>query len=145
MFGKLGIRGKILAVVAVPILVLLIAAGAVTFSAARTWDSARNTDQLVAVSEAASELAAAIQQEREASVNFVDSFSQADTGRGRTSAAVDSSYLALRAKVAALSGPDGAAAQAALARIDEAIGLKLDTDPVSGVVTVESVQGCARK
>ncbi len=137
MFGRLGVRGKILAVVAVPILVLVIAAGAVTFAAARTWDTARNTAQLLTISSASGNLATALESEREASVNFVDSFEQSDTGRRQSAAAVDAGYLALRSKVLALSGADGTQARAALARVDAALGLRIATDPVTGFATVE--------
>jgi hypothetical protein len=136
MFGRLGVRGKILAVVAVPILVLLIAAGAVTFAAARTWDSARNTAQLLTISEASASLATALEGERDASVNFVDSFTQSESGRAQAAAAVDAGYLFLRSKVAALSGAEGVQARAALARVDAALGLRIDTDPVTGFATV---------
>jgi signal transduction histidine kinase len=139
MFGRLGVRGKILAVVAVPILVLLIAAGAVTFAAARTWDSARNLNQLLSVAAAAGDLGNALQDERESSVNFVDSFSQAIAGRARAENAVNSNYLALRAKVAGVSGPQRAAAADALAQVEALLGLKLTTDPATGVATVTSV------
>ena len=136
MFGRLGVRGKILAVVAVPILVLLIAAGAVTFAAARTWDNARNTAQLLTVADAAASLAAALEAERDSSTNFVDSFEQSDSGRRLTAAAVDAGYLALRSKVAALSGAQGASARATLGRVEAALGLRINTDPATGFVTV---------
>jgi signal transduction histidine kinase len=138
MFGRLGVRGKILAVVAVPILVLLIAAGAVTFSAARTLDSSQNTAQLLTVVEAAADLATALEDERDASTNFVDSFTQSDVGGTVAEAAVDSAYLALRSRVQALSGADGAAALDVLARVDATLGLRLDTEPGTGFVTVTS-------
>ncbi len=137
MFGRLGVRGKILAVVAVPILVLLIAAGAVTFAAARTWDSARNTAQLLTIAGASASLATALEGERDASANFVDSFEQSDSGRTQTAAAVDAGYLALRAKVVAVSGAQGAQARAALEQVDAALGLRINTDPATGFVTVE--------
>ena len=136
MFGRLGVRGKILAVVAVPILVLLVAAGAVTFAAARTWDTARNTDQLLNVANQAGTLGAALEDERDSSANFIDSYSQAQLGRTQAQNAVDASYLALRAKVAGVSGSERAAALDALARVDALLGLKVTTDPVTGAVTV---------
>ena len=136
MFGRLGVRGKILAVVAVPILVLLIAAGAVTFAAARTLDSSQNTAQLLTVAGAAADLAVALEDERDASTNFVDSFTTSDTGGSVAQAAVDSAYLALRSTVAAVSGPERAAALAALARIDASLTLRTSTEAATGFITV---------
>jgi signal transduction histidine kinase len=139
MFGRLGVRGKILAVVAVPILVLLVAAGAVTFAATRTWDSARNDSQLLTVADAAGRFSTALEDEREYSASFVDSFSQSVLGRARAEAAVNSSYLALREKVASVAGDQRAAALDALAQVDALVDLRTTADPTTGVETVVSV------
>ena len=52
MLQRLGIRGKILAVVAVPIIVLLLATGFITLTAANALGDATNAQQLVATAHA---------------------------------------------------------------------------------------------
>ena len=56
MLQRLGIRGKILAVVAVPIIVLLLAAGYITFQATTALGDATNGQQLAATLNRAKEL-----------------------------------------------------------------------------------------
>ncbi|GIG54023.1 sensor histidine kinase [Demequina activiva] len=71
MLQRLGIRGKILAVVAVPILVLVLAAGFITYGASQDLSAARNSEQLVDTLDAARTLEANLQDERYAAINFV--------------------------------------------------------------------------
>jgi len=138
MFGRLGVREKILAVVAVPILVLVLAAGAVTVSAARTWESARNVTQLLTVIGAATDLSEALQNERGDSANFVHAYAVTDTNRSRTENVVNAAYLDLRAAVANVGGGQQSVASADLARVDEIVGLRIVTNTITGVVSVQS-------
>ncbi|WP_084079385.1 ATP-binding protein [Demequina sp. NBRC 110057] len=70
MLQRLGIRGKILAVVAVPILVLVLAAAFITASAAQTFTSAQNSEDLIATLGQARELETDLQEERLLSEQF---------------------------------------------------------------------------
>ncbi|PKQ27153.1 MAG: hypothetical protein CVT64_01540 [Actinobacteria bacterium HGW-Actinobacteria-4] len=74
MLQRLGIRGKILAVVAVPIMVLVLAAGLVTLQATRDLSRAQNVEQLLDVIDAAATLTNDLQDERWNAVNYLHSY-----------------------------------------------------------------------
>ena len=73
MLQRLGIRGKLLAVVAVPILVLIVAAGVITLGSVQDLNSARNAEQLVDTLDRARDLQSDLQEERSLAANFVHS------------------------------------------------------------------------
>ena len=81
MLQRLGIRGKILAVVAVPVLVLLLAAGYITLQATNALGAATNAQQLVATANAAKPFQAAFNVERDAAANFVNTFAGYSSNR----------------------------------------------------------------
>lgn len=93
MLQRLGIRGKLLAVVAVPILVLIVAAGVITLGSVQDLNAARNAEQLVDTLDRARELQADLQEERAVSANFVhavqDGESKLRAARGLTESALD--------------------------------------------------------
>ena len=64
MLQRLSIRGKLLAVVAVPTIVLLLATAIVVWNAATSFNSARNVSQLVGVVERAAPLVENLETER---------------------------------------------------------------------------------
>src|SRR6478735_1645727 len=88
MLQRLGIRGKILAVVAVPILVLLLAAGYITYAAVSALGAATNATQFVDTAQASQQFQADLNAERDAGVNFVDSYLQGVSGRAASRAAI---------------------------------------------------------
>src|SRR5690554_8005228 len=71
MLQRLSIRGKLLAVVAVPILVLIVAAGVITLGSVQDLNSARNAEQLVDTLDRARALQDDLQTERSLAANFV--------------------------------------------------------------------------
>ena len=71
MLQRLGIRGKLLAVVAVPILVLIVAAGIITLGSVQDLNSARNAEELIDTLDRARDLQADLQDERLLAANFV--------------------------------------------------------------------------
>jgi signal transduction histidine kinase len=75
MLQRLGIRGKILAVVAVPILVLMLAAGFVTYGATQDLNEAQRVEGLLETLDTGRELARDLQEERFLGVNYVAAFS----------------------------------------------------------------------
>ena len=95
MLQRLGIRGKILAVVAVPMLVLLLAAGYITLQATNALGVASNSQQLVATAEASQPFQAAFNVERDAAANYVDTFSKGQAGRTEQQSATQTSMQQL--------------------------------------------------
>jgi len=81
MLQRLGIRGKILAVVAVPVLVLLLAAGYITLQATNALGAATNAQQLVATANAAKPFQTAFNIERDAAAHFVNTFASYSSSR----------------------------------------------------------------
>lgn len=96
MLQRLGIRGKILAVVAVPIIVLLLAAGYITAQATTALADASNAQQLVSVAKAAEPFQTAFNKERDAAANFVDTFSGYQSDRAEAQSSIETSTLALQ-------------------------------------------------
>ncbi|WP_062210593.1 nitrate- and nitrite sensing domain-containing protein [Demequina oxidasica] len=133
MLQRLSIRGKILAVVAVPILVLLLAVGVVTLNATQSLNNARNVEQLLEVLGDARSFEADLQTERNLSVNYVDAVSVGANKRSDAEQATDAAVAALQAEVAENPTPEG---EAALSQIDKAIGL---TQPTVFLVDERSV------
>lgn len=122
MLQRLGIRGKLLAVVAVPTIVLLLAASFVVFNASVDQSAARNTAQLVEVVQSGSQLVEQVQAERATVSNYlrgvIDGESKSSAARAEVDAAVatisaaganDPAYAAVaQAVVAAVNGATGA-------------------------------------
>ena len=96
MLQRLGIRGKILAVVAVPIIVLLLASGYITLAAVNALGNATNAQQLVATDKATQPFQAAFNVERDAAANFVDTFTSYSSARANAQSAIDVSIEALK-------------------------------------------------
>lgn len=118
MLQRLSIRGKILAVVAVPILVLLLAVGVVTLNATQTLSSTRNVEQLLDVLGASRSFEADLQAERNLSVSYVDAYSGGLKKRTDAEGVTDDAIAGLAAEVADNPTPDG---EDAAARITKAI------------------------
>lgn len=110
MLQRLSIRGKILAVVAVPILVLLLAVGVVTWNAAQSLSSTRNVEQLLGVIGAGRNFTDDLQTERNLSVNYVNSFNDGRNKRSDAQQSTDAAVAALDEAVAANPTPEGEAA-----------------------------------
>ncbi len=113
MLQRLGVRGKILAVVAVPILVLVFAAGAVTFSAARQLDASQNVAQLLGVIRQAHDLVDNLQAERDAATNYTGIYRETLEQRETAWLGTDQAFLdILQAALDAPAAAQGSAQQA---------------------------------
>ncbi|MFV0634637.1 ATP-binding protein [Demequina sp.] len=121
MLQRLGIRGKLLAVVAVPILVLVLAAGFITFGSVQDLNTARNAEQLIDTLDRARSLEDSLQAEREATANYVSAYQDTtgvlDDARDYTDTALDQIDQAL----AAVDEEDQEGAQEIQDRIDSAL------------------------
>lgn len=120
MLQRLNIRGKILAVVAVPILVLLLAVGVVTINATQTLNNTRNVEQLIGVLGASRAFESDLQTERNLSVNYVDAFTG---GLKKRQDAEQETNVALENLEAVVAENPTPAAQNALAEVKAAINL----------------------
>ena len=96
MLQRLGIRGKILAVVAVPIIVLLFAAGYITLQATNALGVASNAQQLVATAQASQPFQAAFGVERDSAANYVDTYSTGQADRTEAQASIQTSMQQLQ-------------------------------------------------
>jgi len=96
MLQRLGVRGKILATVAVPILVLLLAAGYITLSAMTSLTRAENAQQLVATARVTKPFQTALNTERAAGAHYVDTFSTYNARRVAAQGIIDNAVAALR-------------------------------------------------
>src|SRR5690554_3842735 len=103
MLQRLSIRGKLLAVVAVPILVLIVAAGVITLGSVQDLNSARNAEELVDTLDRARAVQADLQTERRLAANFVHTVQDGDSA---LRAAYDLTASALDDIAARLAEPD---------------------------------------
>lgn len=108
MLQRLSIRGKILAVVAVPILVLIFGAGFVVWNSVNDVSRSQNAVSLMLVVERGQDYTAAFRAEADAATNYVDAWTE---GRDQLANRVESLNTAL-ASLEALAESDGAAAAA---------------------------------
>jgi len=136
MLQRLSIRGKILAVVAVPILVLLLAVGVVSLTASQSLNDAENVEQLLEVLDDAREVTDATQEERSLSVNYVNAYNNGLSKRNDAEASTDTAITALDAAVQDNPTDEGAAA---LAKVDDAINRTQPTDYLVDLRAVDVV------
>ncbi len=121
MLQGLGIRGKLLGVVAVPTVLLLLAASFVVFSASTTYTAGRNTSQLVDVVRSGSALVEQVQAERATVSNYLRAVIDGDNKTSAARAAVNSSVATISA--AGENDPAYAAvAQAVVAAVNGTAG-----------------------
>ncbi len=121
MLQRLGIRGKLLVVVAVPTIVLLLAASFLVFNAAVEQSSARNTAQLVDVVQSGSLLAEGVQGERAAVANYLRALIDGDSKTSAARADVDTT-LATITEAGEADPTYAAVAQAVVAAVNGAGG-----------------------
>lgn len=136
MLQRLSIRGKILAVVAVPILVLLLAVGVVSVTASQSLNDAENVEQLLEVLGDAREVTADAQEERSLSVNYVNAYNDGLSKRNDAEASTDTAVAALDA--AAQDNPTDEG-EAALAKVDDALNRTQPTDYLVDLRAVDVV------
>ncbi|WP_062467340.1 ATP-binding protein [Demequina maris] len=119
MLQRLGIRGKLLAVVMVPVLVLVSAVTYITLSAVNDYTENSNAERLIDTLGQARETEADLQDERSAALSFVHLIQ--DTTTKLTAAAEETStrYATLAKDVA---GSDDERADEILADVDSALG-----------------------
>ncbi|MCB2413689.1 nitrate- and nitrite sensing domain-containing protein [Demequina sp. TTPB684] len=96
MLQRLGIRGKLLAVVAVPTIVLLLAASFVVLNAAATYNAGRNTSQLVESVQTGTPLVVALQEERALVASYLRAISDGEADRITSRTNVNTTVAALR-------------------------------------------------
>lgn len=136
MLRRLGIRGKILAVVAVPILVLVLAAGFVTINAFSDLQSAQNASQLIDTLDAAGDLETDLQTERRAAMSYT---SIVQTGRTNLSDAESATGAALVALQTTVNSADTAAGYALLEEVEAILGGSTFNDILSDERALEIV------
>ncbi|NTV38705.1 MAG: HAMP domain-containing protein, partial [Demequinaceae bacterium] len=139
MLQRLGIRGKLLAVVAVPTIVLLLAASFVVLSAAASYTNGRDTTKLVHIGEVVRPAVAAVQSERAEVSAYLRAVSDGEADRVTartnvntavaslvTAAAADPAYASLAeqisAAVAGTNGQEGLDGLRAMSAVDAATG-----------------------
>ncbi|MFN3866781.1 MAG: nitrate- and nitrite sensing domain-containing protein, partial [Demequina sp.] len=118
MLQRLGIRGKLLAVVAVPILVLVLAAGFITFGSLQDLNTARNSEQLIDTLDGARDLQAHLQDERYATANFVHVIRDTQDKLDDAYSFTETALSEIERRVAASGAEDPGAI---LAQVDDAI------------------------
>ncbi len=118
MFDNWGARGRILAVLAVPLAVLMVISGFATTAAAHETAAAHATEQVVEVARAAHDLLLDLQVERDAGSNFVDALPWALETRATARENTDAQYEAVVAAAEAAPPSVQAEARDALAAID---------------------------
>ncbi len=96
MLQRLGIRGKLLAAVAVPTIVLLLAASFVVLNAAAAYTSGRNTTELVDIVETGSPVITDLQNERALVSAYLRAIIDGQSDRGNASTNVNSGVATLR-------------------------------------------------
>ena len=95
MLQRLGIRGKLLMVVAVPTLVLLLAAALVVWNAASTYSASRNTSQLSDLIQKGTPVVAAVEAERFEVTKYLRAVSDGNADRVAARASVDTTVATL--------------------------------------------------
>ncbi|MDE0572020.1 ATP-binding protein [Demequina sp. B12] len=105
MLDRLGIRGKVLAVVAVPILVLILAAGVIVWQAAQSLGQARDAERVLDVLGTIQEVQTDFQNERWAATNFVHSVQDGESKLETAYEATDAAIADLEARAEAIE-PD---------------------------------------
>ncbi|GMA35486.1 hypothetical protein [Demequina litorisediminis] len=129
MLQRLGIRGKILAVVAVPILVLVLAAAFITASAAQTFTAAQNSEDLIETLGQARDLQADLQQERLLSEQFSHTIQDGEDKLEESYGFTDTAITNLEVAAGVIDNPDATADDATDDTTDESS----DTDETSSV------------
>ncbi|MFV0286083.1 MAG: ATP-binding protein [Demequina sp.] len=129
MLQRLGIRGKILAVVAVPILVLVLAAAFITASAAQTFTAAQNSEDLIETLGQARDLQADLQQERLLSEQFSHTIQDGEDKLEESYGFTDTAITNLEVAAGVIDDPDATADDATDDTTDESS----DTDETSSV------------
>ena len=139
MLQGLGIRGKLLAVVAFPTIVLLLAASFVVFGAVTDQSSARNTEQLVTLVETGAAMVEDIQTERGDALNYVSATSDGLEKSSTAGTAVDITVATITA--AAAADPAYAAVASAISAAVSGVGGEDGLDTYREITTVPAVEG----
>jgi len=139
MLQRLGIRGKLLAVVAVPTIVLLLAASFVVFNAVVDQSSARNTEQLVTLVQDGASMVEDVQAERSNVSNYLRAVADGEAKTVTASASVNTTVAAITK--AAAEDPSYAAAANAIAAAVQGAGGEDGLDTYRQITTVRLVGG----
>ncbi|WP_084099783.1 ATP-binding protein [Demequina sp. NBRC 110051] len=107
MLQRLGIRGKILAVVAVPILVLVLGAGFIVSGSLQTWREARDAESVLSVLGSARLLENDFQTERLAGTNFTSAVQNGEDQREQAEALTDDAVATLDETLTGIGSSDG--------------------------------------
>jgi signal transduction histidine kinase len=139
MLQGLGIRGKLLAVVAFPTIVLLLAASFVVFNAVVDQSSARNTDQLVTLVQDGAAMVRDVQAERGDVLNYLSAVSDGLDKSSNAGTAVDNAVATIKA--AAAEDPAYAAAASGISAAVSGAGGEDGLDTYREITTVPAVDG----
>ena len=139
MLQRLGIRGKLLAVVAVPMIVLLLAAAFVVWNAAVEQTTSRNTAHLVDAVQSASSLIEDVQDERGNASNYLRTISDGDAKRITARTAVNTTVAALGK--AAEDDPSLASWVEAVVAAVNGAGGESGVETYREIAVVDSVEG----
>ncbi|WP_082227281.1 sensor histidine kinase [Demequina rhizosphaerae] len=119
MLQRLGIRGKLLAVVMVPVLVLVSAVSYITLSAVNDYSENSNAERLIDALGQARETEADLQDERTAALRFVHVLQDTTT---KLTAAREEVAVRYATLADAVAGSEDDRADAVLASVDDALG-----------------------
>lgn len=138
MLRKLSVRGKILATLAIPVLVMVVAAAIFSFQAIRDTQVASQAKALVELLDPSEDVMAALRLERQLSVDKVNGVADAQTQLEAARAATDASFVKLRSAYTDLETDlIGATVSRALAEVS--VGLAKNTNEIRSAVDRGSV------
>lgn len=138
MLQRLGIRGKLLAVVAVPMVVLLLAASFVVFTATVNQSSARNTEQLVGLVRDGASMLQDVQAERGNVLNYLSATSDGLATSSTAGKAVDNTVATIT--TAAAEDPAYAAVVSAISAAVTGAGGQDGLDTYREITNVPDVE-----
>lgn len=138
MLRKLSVRGKILATLAIPVLVMVVAAAIFSFQAIRDTQVASQAKALVELLDPSEDVMAALRLERQVSVDKVNGVADAQTQLEAARAATDASFVKIRSAYTDLETDlIGATVSRALAEVS--VGLAKNTNEIRSAVDRGSV------
>jgi len=135
---NLGVRGKILAVLAVPVLVLVVVAGGLTFVTARSAIGASNVDQLLEVVGAGVLLSEQLQAERQVSTTYLNEYERTS---GVVSTAIEDTDAALSTAVSTAYASGNSASISAVDAVATAVGATIRPSDTSASVSLDDEAG----
>ena len=138
MLRRLSVRGKILATLAIPVLVMVVAAAIFSFQAIRDTQVASQAKGLVELLDPSEDAMAALRLERQLSVDKINGVADAQTRLEEARVATDASFLKIRSVYTNLETDlIGETVERALAEVS--VGLAKNTNEIRSAVDRGSV------